>query len=126
MVQVTRGADCGKSLKNSLVEEIALGLLGAVDLPETVLSEGAVWDRAGGAVSGRAAILAARAAVSPCQTIHVDQVVSHGKAGTASGVLTRAGEGTRLFCHVVRFTSAAADQIAQVVSFEHAGDKHGG
>ncbi len=125
MVQVTRSADCENSAKNRRIEDIALALMGAADLPESTLSEAAVWDRFGGAVMGRTAILAARDAAAPCQTIRVDQVVSHGKAGTASGLLTRDGEGTRLFCHVIRFTSAAADEIAQVVSFEHGGGKHG-
>ena len=125
MVQITRSPDCANSPKNQRVEDIALALLGVGDLPDTALSEGAVWDRAGGSISGRTAIQTARATLPACQDIRVDQVVSHGKAGTASGVVVRAGEGARLFCHVIRFTSATAQQVAQIVSFEHAGGKTG-
>jgi hypothetical protein len=41
-----------------------------------------------------------------------------------TGRLTR-GTQTRIFCHVIRHTSEAATQIAQIVSFEHTGGRHG-
>ncbi|THD75857.1 nuclear transport factor 2 family protein [Thalassobius vesicularis] len=125
MTQVIRSSDCENSPRNQRVEQIALALLGAGDLPDSVLSEGAVWDRNGGAISGRAAIQTLRATLPRCEEIRVDQVVSHGKAGTASGTLRRPGQRDRLFCHVIRFTSTAASEIAQIVSFEHAGGAHG-
>ncbi len=120
MTRISRGPDCENTAKNLRIEEIALALMGAGDLPDQYLSEGAIWDRTDGAISGRNAIQATRATLPHCDTIRVDQVVSHGKAGTASGLVTRAGQGTHLFCHVIRFTSSSAQTIAQVVSFEHA------
>lgn len=125
MVQVTRSENCENSTINQRVEQIALALLGAGDLPDALLSEGAIWDHGTGAATGRAAIQAARAALPACAAIHVDQVVSHGKAGTASGMLSRPGQPPRLFCHVIRFTSVQGGEITQMVSFEHAGGKHG-
>lgn len=125
MPQIIRSPDCENSEENQHVEQIALALMGAGDLPDTLLSEGAVWDRAGGAIAGREAIQSLRRDLPSCEEIRVDQVVRHGKAGTASGLVRRDGEGTRLFCHVIKFTSGAGTQIAQIVSFEHAGGRHG-
>lgn len=125
MTQVSHSPDCENSPRNQQVEQIALALMGAGNLPDTLLSEGAIWDRSGRAITGRAAIQAARTTLPDCETIRVEQVVSHGKAGTASGLVRRPGEGTKLFCHVIRFTSGAATEIAQIVSFEHAGGRHG-
>jgi hypothetical protein len=124
MTRITRGPDCETTAKSLRIEEIALALMGAGDLPDGYLSEGAVWDRTEGAISGRSAIQKTRATLPRCDTIRIEQVVSHGKAGTASGVVTRPGQGTRLFCHVIRFTSPAAQTVAQVVSFEHAERKN--
>jgi hypothetical protein len=119
MPEVIRAADCGNSPKNQRAEDIALALFGAGDLPEDMIAQDAVWDRAGGALSGREAILDAIAPEGIVR-IAVDQVVTHGRAGSVSGRITRAGQ-TRLFCHVIRFSSASARQIAHIVSFEHPG-----
>jgi hypothetical protein len=122
MTDVIRSADCANSPKNARAEEIALALMGIGALPDTMLAENAVWDGAGGALAGRAAILDACAAQPEADKIRVEQVVTHGAAGSVSGRITRGGE-TRLYCHVIRFSSAAAKQIAHLVSFEHPGGK---
>lgn len=119
MTEVRRSAECGNSPKNARAEAIALALMGVGDLDADALAEAASWDRPGGALSGRAAILAA-AGAEHADLIRVEQVVTHGRAGSVSGRVTRGTE-TRLFCHVIRFTSAAAREIAQLVSFEHPG-----
>lgn len=122
MPEVIRSPDCGNSPKNALAEDIALALMGVGELPETLLAPDAVWDRASGALSGRDTIAAAVAAITPPDRIRVEQVATHGRAGSVSGRITRGGE-TRLYCHVIRFTSPAARQVAQLVSFEHPGGK---
>ncbi len=114
-----RSPDCGNSPKNARAEAIALALMGVGTLAQDALAEAATWDFAGGAVTGRDAIRA-RAAAQSADTIAIDQVVTHGRGGSVSGRVTRGGD-TRLFCHIVRFTSAAAREIAQLVSFEHPG-----
>ncbi|MEZ5769661.1 MAG: hypothetical protein R3D80_19915 [Paracoccaceae bacterium] len=116
--EVRRSADCGSSPKNARAEGIALALMGVGALPAEMLAEAASWDRPGGAVTGRAAILGAVAGTAPADLIRVEQVVTHGRAGSVSGRVTRGSE-TRAFCHVIRFTTAAAREIAQLVSFEH-------
>lgn len=122
MPEVIRSAECDNSPKNARAEEIALALMGVGKLGEDMLAENAVWDGATGARAGRSAILAACAAQPAADKIRVEQVVTHGAAGSVSGRITRGGE-TRLYCHVIRFTSAAAKQVAQLVSFEHPGGK---
>ena len=118
--EVIRSPDCANSPRNARAEDIALALMGVGGLDPQALAEAASWDRAGAAIVGRAAIGAALAGLAPAQNIAIEQVVTHGKAGSVTGRITRAGE-TLLFCHVIRFTSAAAREIAQMVSFEHAG-----
>lgn len=119
MTEIRRSSDCGNSPKNARAEEIALALMGVGTLEAGLLAEAASWERPGGAVTGREEILArVREAVGTADLIRVEQVVTHGRAGSVSGRITR-GETTRLFCHVIRFTSASAKQIAQIVSFEH-------
>jgi hypothetical protein len=122
MPEVIRAQDCENSPKNATAEEIALALMGVGELSGDRLAENAVWDGAHGAVSGRAAIGAALGRVAPADRIRVEQVVTHGRAGSVSGRITRTGQ-TRLYCHVIRFTSAAQAQVAQIVSFEHPGGK---
>jgi hypothetical protein len=91
--------------------------MGVGRLDRALIAEAASWDRPEGAVTGRQAICAA-ATAQTADLIRVEQVVTHGRAGSVSGRVTRDGT-TRLFCHVIRFTSASAKQIAQLVSFEH-------
>ncbi|MCB1336291.1 MAG: hypothetical protein KDK10_02130 [Maritimibacter sp.] len=117
MTEVRRSTDRGTSPENARAEAIALALMGVGTLEADALAEAASWDRPEGAFSGRAAICA-RAEAQRADLIRIEEVVTHGRAGTVSGRVTRGTE-TRLFCHVIRFTTASAHEIAQLVSFEH-------
>ncbi|MEJ1992144.1 MAG: nuclear transport factor 2 family protein [Maritimibacter sp.] len=108
--------------KEARAERNALALMGAGALEDGWLAANATWDHSGGAVSGRAAIQAVRAKQPPAERIRIEQIVTEGQAGSVSGRITRAGQ-TRLYCHVIRFTNSSANQIAQLVSFEHPGGK---
>ena len=119
MTEVRRNPDHSGCPKNAYAEKIALALMGVGALPEDALAEAASWDRPGGATLGRRAILAALPD-QQAETIRIEQVVAHGRAGSVSGRVTRDGE-TALFCHVIRYTTPAATEIAQLVSFEHSG-----
>lgn len=122
MAEVIRIGEGDASPETAGATEIALALMGVGRLDPDRLAESAVWDGAQGARTGRAAIGAALTQVPPADKIRVEQVVTHGRAGSVSGRITRGTE-TRLYCHVIRFTCAAQSQIAQIVSFEHAGGK---
>ena len=117
--RVIRKAEGGNSPKNARAEEIALALMGVTELPAAMVGETAIWDRTDApTLVGRTAILDALRAVSPPVSITVTEVVSHGRAGTVSGRLTRDGQGTVLFAHILRFATASQKELAQMVSFE--------
>ncbi|WP_375175629.1 nuclear transport factor 2 family protein [Pseudooceanicola sp.] len=117
--EVTTSGDCGNSPKNARAQDIALALMGAGTLDSDLLAENAVWERPGGAVTGRKAILRALQRAKAPVRIEVDQVVTHGKSGSVSGRYVLAEGEERLFCHVLRFTTATMREVAQMVSFEH-------
>lgn len=118
MTEIRRGPGCDTSPRNAQAEGIALALLGVGRLDQELLADAATWDRpVGGTVTGRGEICAAAAAQS-ADLVRLEQVVTHGRAGSVTGWVTRQGT-TRLFCHVIRFTSASAAEVAQLVSFEH-------
>lgn len=118
--RVHRSPDCDRSATNAKVTEIALALMGVGEVDHGVFSETASWDQtATPCVLGRDAITAHLLNKVPPQSISIDQVVCHGKAGTVSGRLTRDGIGTMVFCHVIRFTDLSCRQVGQAVSFEH-------
>ena len=124
--QVIRAPAGRGSAAAARAEEIALALMGAGALAPEHLLEGAAWERGEGrALVGRAAILAALGTQPAPERIVVEQVVTHGKAGSVAGRLTRPGAPPRLFCHLIRFSSASAHEVAQLVSFEHPGGPHG-
>ena len=123
--KVIRKAE-GRARIEARAEDIALALMGAGPLPRDLIANDATWERGSdGAAAGRSAIVKTFEKLTAPDTITVDQVVAHGKAATVSGRLTR-GTQSRIFCHVIRHTSEAATEIAQIVSFEHSGGRHGG
>lgn len=124
---ITRSAECGNSSKNARVEDIALALMGAGALDDGLLADGAVWDRGGAPPAvGRDAIMAALPTLAEDDWIEVTDVVSHGRAGSVTGRRGRAGGPARLFCHIIRFHTAAARAIAAIVSFERPEPMQGG
>ncbi|WP_460272208.1 hypothetical protein [Celeribacter sp. ULVN23_4] len=105
------------------ITTVALSFQGLGALSPNQLSETASWERTGAApLVGRAPILNAQSTLTPPISLAVTQVVLQGKAATVSGRLTtlskESGQTQMMFCHVLRFTSPARDQIAQVVSFQ--------
>jgi hypothetical protein len=122
--KVIRKAE-GRARIEARAEDIALALMGAGPLPCDLFADDATWERgADGSAAGRVAIVKAFGKLMAPDSITVDQVVAHGKAASVTGRLTR-GTQTRIFCHVIRHTSEAATQIAQIVSFEHTGGHNG-
>lgn len=117
--RITHGSDCEDTPAAQRADAIARALMGIGTLDASRLAETASWERSDvQATVGRAAISQALETLTPPVSIHIDQIVAHGKAATVSGRLTRDGSGTMLFCHIIRFTNAKALEIAQLVSFE--------
>jgi hypothetical protein len=122
--KVIRKAE-GRARNEARAEDIALALMGVGPLPCDMFAVDATWERGTEMpAAGRSAIVKVFEALTAPDSITVEQVVSHGKASSVSGRLTR-GTQSRIFCHVIRHTSEAATQIAQIVSFEHSGGSNG-
>ena len=122
MPEIQRGHDAppAPDTAETRAEALALALMGAGAMDQAMLSPDATWQCGDAPVMvGRGAILAALGALRPPRKIYIEQVVTQGKAGTVSGRLVTDTGRARLFCHVIRYTSAAAQQIAQIVSFDH-------
>lgn len=122
--KVIRKAE-GRARIEARAEDIALALMGVGPLTSDMIATDATWERGQDCpAAGRLAIMRAFEQLKAPDSITVDQVIAHGTAATVSGRLTR-GTQSRIFCHVIRHTSEAATQIAQIVSFEHTGGHHG-
>lgn len=107
------------SPKSARAQDIALALLGAGSLDPSLLAADAQWQRPKGLLAGRDRIARATRALTPPADITVEQVVSHGRSASVSGRVRTARGDTRLFCVVLRFTSAACRDLAQIVTFDH-------
>ena len=105
------------AVKEAVAQELALALMGDCPLSSGAIAEGATWQKGSATLIGREAIVGA---IKPTATvITIDEIVTHGKAAAVSGKMRDDSEQTRLFCHMIRFTSASACQVASIVSFEH-------
>ena len=125
-IRIHRSAECGNSDSDALAESIALALMGAADLADATLAETASWERSEKpSLVGRDAIQSAREDIRPPAEIWLEEVVTHGKAGAVSGRYSPDGAEMRLFCHVIRFTTSAAREVAQLVSFERRERRNG-
>ncbi|WP_353336743.1 nuclear transport factor 2 family protein [Pseudooceanicola nitratireducens] len=104
---------------NALAQDIALALLGAGTVDPSTFAADAQWQRPDGVLTGRAQITNALTALTPPASITVEQVVSQGRTASVSGRVRLSPSDARLFCIVLRFTSAACRDLAQIVSFDH-------
>jgi len=104
--------------KAARTEAIALALSGVAVMPAGLIGAGSSWEGRGPVRIGPEAIAAGLSALMPPERIEISDIVTHGRAGTVSGRIWREGR-VALFCHVIRYTSAAAREVAQMVSFEH-------
>lgn len=103
--------------KSDKVKEISLGLLGAGEMPDGVLSDCVTWQNGESVLVGQAAVIASARKIAH-RSVTIEEVVTHGKAAAVSGRLLSA-TGPKLFCHMIKFTSTSAQEIASIVSFEH-------
>jgi hypothetical protein len=121
--EIVRATDCGNSPKNLAVQEIAIRLETADGAAlARWLGDGASWSPPGAArLQGSVAVLKhlARRRTTPVNII-VELALSHGRAGAASGTITRASGEVVRFAHVIRFSSAKADRVAHIDSFYEA------
>lgn len=117
-MEVSHVSNVGRSAKASIAEELALGIMGVAELKTGLLSDSVTWQNGReGALMGRDSISNAIVTRSD-RSVIVDEIVTHGNSAAVSGRI-RSETGTRLFCHMIKYTSASAKQVASIVSFEH-------
>jgi hypothetical protein len=118
--EITRTTDCGNSPKNLAVQEIAI-LLEMADHSGLAgwFGDDVSWTPTGAApLQGSAAVLRhlATRRAAPAN-VTVTHALSHGRAGAASGTVTRASGEVVRFAHLIRFSSVKADRVAHIDSF---------
>ena len=117
-MEITRASQDSKSPNAEQAESIALGLMGAKKLNLEHMSDSVTWQKGSdGALMGRDSISAA-ISHRELKAVIIDEIVTHGKAAAVSGRI-RSNMETRLFCHMIKFTSSSAKQVASIVSFDH-------
>lgn len=116
-IRTARRDGITRSPEADFAQTVALGLMGVEGLSPDALAANVTWQKGSKVLVGD---IAARNAISAqgLRSVHIDEVVVHATAAAVSGRLITEGR-PRLFCHMIKFTSASARQVASVVSFEH-------
>lgn len=118
MTRINSSRDCGNSPKNRFAEQIAIALeTGDDKFLGEILDTGAVWETAAGQCEGREQVLARLASRPPPARLHIDHVITHGKAGAVNGLVEAQGGESRRFCHILTFTSARCQSVGRITSF---------
>lgn len=116
MTEITGSPDCGNSPKNRLVQNLAVALETGQP-PGCSLADDVNWHRPVGILSGREPVMEALSGVTMPRAVTIHHAIAHGKVGAANGVTRLADGSERRFCHVFRFTSAAARAVDEITSY---------
>ena len=118
MTRVELGPDCGNSPKNRLLQDLTLAIARAnTSEIATFLTADALWLPVGRKpVEGTDTVIKALTRYGPATKVTIEHVISHGKTGSVSGVVTF-GHKQRGFCHVFEFSSAKATHVCRMTSY---------
>ncbi|MHA7262906.1 hypothetical protein ACX80W_06830 [Arthrobacter sp. TMN-37] len=109
MIALTEPAGCGNAPRQLIIRDVVLALA-AVDEPQLrrLLAETVRWDLPGAeSIEGMDALTGRLSRQDEVAGIALASILTHGREGSADGVLTFAGGARQAFCHVLRFASAA-------------------
>lgn len=114
--------NCGNSPRMAIVQDLTIAVArGDSAAVLDVLADDVVWEMVGGErFEGREAVagMVARMGERRVAELEIGDVLSHGKAGTASGVRTLADGSREAFCDVHTFTTAAkTGKVRRVMSY---------
>lgn len=109
-MEVERSSDCGNSPKNVTALELAVALFGGdADALHGKLSATAMMEVVGfEKVVGRENIVRH---LRPADRLTIQMVLTHGKAGAVSGVVTRGEKQSVQFSMFLRFATAKAEAV---------------
>ena len=121
MVIVTVTADCGNSPKNHFIKDFLVAFAHE-DNPKIVemVSDDVVWDVVGhSTITGKEAFQKALDGIPSGQVKEfiLDNVLTHGKLGAASGQIIFKNDAVYAFSDVYEFSSASGKEIKLIRSF---------
>lgn len=117
MTQVQGSKGCGNSPKNKFAQDVAVALECGEAEP-SAFSEDVTWENPSTEpISGKSAVLEYLGDRPRPSSVTVQNAISHGKVGAASGEVTFADGHTRRFCHVFEFTNTKANCVAVIRSY---------
>jgi hypothetical protein len=127
MTKIVLSPDCSNSPKNLLVQTLVV----AIETSNRTafakcVTEGVTWAVPGRTLEGKTAALEhlVGGRRDAPKKVTVEHAISHGRAGAGDGVAVLASGAARGFCHVVEFSSAKGERIAQIRSY-YADPAHG-
>ena len=120
-VEIHRSEDCNNSPQNTLLQKITVALVQQdLSFLRENVSDDIEWVVNGQKkLQGYAALAEAleEAADSDVLRLTIMHVVSHGKAGSANGVIELDHKITRDFCHVYEFSNAKGTMVKGINSY---------
>jgi hypothetical protein len=108
MIALTEPAGCGNAPRQLVIRDLVLALaeVNGAQLNE-LLAEEVRWDLAGaGTTEGLSQLTDRLAGQGEVAAIELASILTHGREGSADGVLTFRNGRRQAFCHVLRFVSA--------------------
>jgi hypothetical protein len=114
-------ADCGNSPKNLLLKKLNIAFAkGQVNVLLKAATDDIVWNILGDKkVEGKKAFAAVLKEMkrTKVERLVIQNIISHGKAGTVNGEMTLASGQTFSFCDVYQFANAKGQAIQSITSY---------
>ncbi|TDK24534.1 hypothetical protein E2F48_11900 [Arthrobacter crusticola] len=107
MIALTEPAGCGNAPRQLVIRDLVLALA-EVDGPRLreLLDEEVRWDLAGaGMIEGISQLTGRLSGQGDVAAIELASILTHGREGSADGVLAFRNGRRQAFCHVLRFAS---------------------
>jgi len=117
MTKVRKGADCGNSPKNTLVQELTIAMACAnTNRIRDLVSNDVYWLAVGRKpVQGIDGFCKALTRYGPVSEIAINHVLSHGRSGAIDGTVFVGGK-RRAFCHMYEFVNAKGAKVQSMTT----------
>ena len=123
MTEIKKPKDCGNSLRNRTLQDLAIAIAVADShLITQLVTDDVLWRPIGSkSVSGADAVSRGLARYGPAAVLTLEHVISHGRTGAVNGVVEYARK-RRAFCLVVEIAGAKGDKVREITSYSVALD----
>jgi hypothetical protein len=121
MTRIIGSPACGNSPKNRLVEQLTIALeQGDLEAVLVSCSDDIAWIRRSDMhLHGKDAVTTylTERADERLAELHIQHVVTHGKAGAVNGVARMPNGQARAFCYVYEFTSTKGTLVKEIITY---------